>query len=761
VDYNFNDTNKFLVTYQTGSNTSTQPAHIYWNPSYAALYPGGSIANPTISRVLTGNYVHIFSATLTNELVAAWGYSSSPYQPTNLKAAYKTSIGYPYGTIYNTAALVAPSINSAGAQTFPDLSQPDLWEAGGAYPLTKANPAFSDNVTKVYKSHTFKFGAFTELASNRQGTWAYPNGDLSFASGLQPNQANPSVRIGSINPVANLVMGTATSYTQNSYMPVQDMAYRTTSAYVMDDWRIMNRLTLNLGLRFDHVGRWYDRQGTGLAVWLPGRYASDLASGKVYPGIYWHAIDPGIPVGGSPTRVAYTSPRLGFAWNIDGAGHTVLRGGWGQYRWNDQYNDYGGDLSTAQLMATYNAPSGQSLTLSQIGKLGPSAAASANLPGSASAADPNDYNVPDTSAWNATIDRQLPWSSLLEVAYVGNKTLHLLMGGASSGASIGGSGFTNVNKVPLGALFQRDPITAAAAPADPDNTATYKLQDYYPYQAGYGSNSINVGEHIGYSNYNGLQVAWLKQAGRLSFDFNYTWSKALGIINSTVDAFNVHGDYGVLNIDRPQVVNTSYAYDLGSLYQGEHRLIGGAANGWTVSGTTTWQAGGNLQAQDTQNLGLTILNTAKNENLTSNTYFGTNANQILPISTCNPRTNLASHQLLNLSCFSAPPLGQQGPRQFPYLAGPAYNNSDLTIYKTFGITERQKVQFRASAFNFMNHPLWGFSTTNDMTLKYTTTNGTTFTPNVASGLPAGYTWGTMDGKSGSPRVVEVSLKYSF
>jgi len=270
-----------------------------------------------------------------------------------------------------------------------------------------------------------------------------------------------------------------------------------------------------------------------------------------------------------------------------------------------------------------------------------------------------------------------------------------------------------------------------------------------------------VGEHVGYSNYNGLQVAWLKQAGRLSFDFNYTWSKALGIINSTVDAFNVHGDYGVLNIDRPQVINTSYAYDLGSLYHGDHRVIGGAANGWTVSGTTTWQAGGNLQAQDTQNLGLTILNTAKNENLTSNSYFGTNANQILPISTCNPRTNLTSHQLLNLSCFSAPPLGQQGLRQFPYLAGPAYNNSDLTIYKTFGITERQKVQFRASAFNFMNHPLWGFSTTNDMTLKYTTTNGTTFAPNVASGLPAGYTWGTMDGKSGSPRVVEVSLKYSF
>jgi hypothetical protein len=758
-DYNLNESNKLFVTYQTGSNTSTQPAHIYYNPAYAALYPGGLISNPTTSRVLTGSFIHVFNATLTNEFVGAWGYASSPYQPTNIKAAYKSTIGYPYPTVYNSAALVAPAISSAGAQTFPDLSQPDLWENGGSYPSVKANPAFSDNVTKVYKQHTFKAGAFTELAGNRQATYAYPNGDLSFNSGLQPNAANPNVRIGSINPVANLAMGISTAFTQNSYLPVEDMAYRTTSAYVMDDWKVSSRVTLNLGLRWDHIGRWYDRQGTGLAAWFPDRYASDLASGKVYPGIYWHAIDHSIPAGGSPARLAYTSPRLGFAWNPDGTGRTVFRGGWGVYRWNDQFNDYGGDLSTAQLMETYNAPSGQSALLSQLGNLG--TASGASLAGAVSGADPNDYEVPQTYAWNFTVDHQLPWNSLFEIAYVANSTRHLLMGGQSSGSSIGGSGFTNVNKVPVGGLFQSDPITGAPAPADPDNTSTYKLNDYYPFQAAYGSNSINVGEHVGNSNYNGLQVAWLKQAGRLSFNVNYTWSKALGIINSTVDAFNVHGNYGILNIDRPQVINTSYAYDLGNLYHGEHKLIGGATNGWTVSGTTTWQSGGNLQAQDTQNLGLTILDTTKNENITSNTYFGTNANEILPIATCNTKSHLQSQQLVNLSCFSAPAIGHQGMRQFPYLSGPSYNNSDLTIYKTFGITERQKVQFRASAFNFLNHPLWGFSTTNDITLKYATADGTTFTPNVASGLPAGYTWGTMDSKSGSPRIMELSLKYSF
>jgi hypothetical protein len=115
VDYNFSESTKLFVSYQTGSNASSQPAHIYYNPSYAALYPGGIISNPTVSRVLTGNLVHIFSPTLTNELVAAWGYANSPYKPTDIQAAYKSTIGYGYGTIYTSAALVAPSINSAGS----------------------------------------------------------------------------------------------------------------------------------------------------------------------------------------------------------------------------------------------------------------------------------------------------------------------------------------------------------------------------------------------------------------------------------------------------------------------------------------------------------------------------------------------------------------------------------------------------------------------------------------------------------------------
>jgi len=790
VDYNINANNKLFVTYQEGKTTFITVGHVYYNPAYDVAYPGGELTQPVVSRVATVNLVDVFTPTLTNEFVFGWGWDTAPYSPTDLKAIYKSTLGYNYGTVYSSASLVAPSVESAGAQTFPDVSQPAFYDAAGVYPTKKAIPSFADNMTKVWKSHTFKFGAFTELAGNDQGVYAYPNGEFGFGSQPLPNGVtgttlSPGTAIGSYNPTANLVMGVANYFTQNSYEPVQDMAYRTTAVYLLDNWQVKPRLTVNVGVRFDHVGRWYDRQGVGMAVWLPQLYATDLATNEAakamvvqYPGVRWHAIDPGIPNSGSPVHIAYTSPRVGLSYDVQGDGKTVIRGGWGEYVWNDQYNDYSGPLSTSQDMATYNSPGGQAITLAQVPLQTP--AGNPSPAGSIYATPYNDYEMPTTNAWNLTIDRQLPWHTLLDVAYVGNRTQHLLMGGQSDGSGIGGSEFSNLNKIPLGGLFGADPVTNAPAPADPDNTATYTLQDYYPYSGcvngggcyGYGTNQIYVHQHLGYSNYNGLQIAWLKQVGHLSFDFNYTWSKTLGIIGSTLDAFNVHGNYGVLAIDRPQVFNASYAYSFGKLYHGGAPVVGEIVNGWTISGITTYQSGGNLQSNYTQNLGLSIEKqtvTGNNiEALTTRSYFGTDADSILPVVTCNPRSGLKSLQLVNLSCFSAPVIGSQGIRQVsPYLKGPMYTDSDLTVYKTFDITKRQSVQFRASAFDFMNHSLWGFSGNDLLTLKYGTQDGghSFYTNSNLLGV-AENTWGTMNQKSpysgaGYARIVELSLKYNF
>ncbi len=806
VDYNLSDRMKLFGTYQQGHTTYLTASHVYWTPNYEVAYPGGDLDQPTTSRVMTVNVVNVITPTLTNEFVFGWGWANEPYSPTDLQAIYKSTLGYSYATLYNTASAVAPGIYSPGAESFPDISQPAFYTPSGVYPTKKAVPSFADNVTKVWKSHTFKMGGSTELVGNDQGTWSFPEGIFSFGTEPMPNvvagstvgktTSNPNGWIGSYNPTANLAMGISSSFNQNSYMPVQDMAYRTTSAYLMDDWHVRRRLNVNVGMRWDHIGRWYDRQGVGMAVWMPQLYATDVATNEAakaqviqYPGVRWHGIDPGIPNGGSPTRLAYTSPRVGLAYDLQGHGETVIRGGWGEYAWNDQYNDYGGPLSTSQNMLNYYSPGGQAITFSQVPLQTPSG--NSEPAGGINAAAYNDYAVPLTYAWNLTVDRQLPWKTLLEVAYVGNSTHHLLMGGQSDGSGIGGSEFSNINKIPFGGLFKPDPITGAAAPADPDNTSTYTIQDYYPYGGcvaggscyGYGTNSVTVHQHIGNSNYNGLQVAWLKQAGRASFDFNYTWSKSLGIVSSTLDAFSVHGNYGILAIDRPQVFNASYAYSIGNVYRGGEMVLRGATNGWTISGITTFQTGGDLQPLSSENLGLGIEEqTAAGTNVESlgtKTWFGTDADTVLPIATCNPKRGLGDHQLLNLLCFSAPVVGTQGDRQIhPYLSGPVYNDSDLTIYKTFPIAERQNLQFRASAFDFMNHALWGSSGGNLLSIPIATTDGGhTFAINqgalasekvTATGTcgAASSTWGCMNEKNpysgaGYDRIVELSLKYNF
>jgi len=757
ADYSLNESNKFFVAFQQGTDVASTEAHMWWTPSEAVPYPGGTINNPTTSRVLTFNMLNILTPTLTNEFVFAWGYANSPDKPSNIKAAYASTIGYTFGTVFNKS-LVAPSVN--GTFGLPDTSMPDVWSAGGgSYPTMKATPSFSDSVSKVWKQHTFKAGGFTELVNNYQGNFANYNGTFSFASSIQPDGLNSAIKIGSNNPTANFLMGVASAFTQTNSEPLTNMAYRTTSGFLMDDWKVTRRFTANLGFRLDHIGRWYDRSGVGMAVWLPQLYASDVASNKAwpYPGVRWHGVDPGIPNSGSPSNIASTSPRLGMAWDILGTGKTVLRGGWGMYRWNDQYNDYGGPLTTAQEESTYNTPGSANYTFGDIATIGSNGASGA-LGGVSGLADPNDRLVPTTTAYNATVSQQLPWRTLIEVAYVGNNTANLLMGGQSNGSGLA-TGFVNQNKIPLGAIFKADPVTGKIA-ADPEKAT---LADYVPYAA-YGTNTINMNTHVGYANYNALQIAWAKPSGRLTFNVNYTFQKALGIAANTVDAFTVHGNYTVLNIDRPQVFNSSYAYTIPRFYQGNSKLVQGVAEGWTISGTTTWQSGGNMQALTTQNLGMSIKDSATDENLTALTWFGTNNGEILPTKLCNPKGGLSSRQLMNASCFGVPTVGSQGLRQFPYLSGPSYYNTDLTIAKPYHITEKQVIEVKAAAFNAFNHPLSEFNGSQYATLNFQTADKANFTNlsanGATNGLSSGQKWGTMYYKAGR-RIAELSIKYSF
>ncbi len=792
VDYNLNDNNKFYISYQQGySSTLAQGngAHIYWTPGNSIPAPGGGLVGQVFTKAIAGHFVHVFNPSTTNEFIAAWGFGSFPFGPPNPNAETKSTLGYTYGSVFNASTHV-PAYGSAGNYTFPDFSQGDWFEPNGYYLVRKEVPSFTDNFTKVIGAHTVKLGAYTQNTLNLQGNdGVSPNGSINSFSGQQPNILT-GINTGSPqNPDANFVMGNVTSYTESNSAPVSDMAYQNTAVYVDDSWKVNKKLNVEMGARIEHVGHWYDRQGIGMAAFFPDRVFSDYYSGKFDPGFYWHAIDPAVPLSGQPNRLAFVSPRFGVSYDPFGNGKTVVRGGWGVYRFAGQYNDYASALTTAQHVVTYSLPGQKSVLLKQISSLAAPACTKppCGITGGQSGLDASDYGVPITYAWNLTIDRRFKWNTLLDVAYVGNTSSQIL----DNGETIQGSGFTSLadqNKTPIGAFFKPDPKTGVTSD-NPENLSRQtdgtvtgnQAADYHPFGYAYGTNQVIKAESNQYSNYNGLQVAYIKETGHLSFDFNFTWSKTLGTVLQENPFVVRAGNYGAAPVDRPYVFNSSYTYQVGDFHHGD-AIVRQLLSGWTISGISTWQAGGSLLSElgnNVPNFGLSESYTNLPANasqlgissgLGTATYYGTDAAlAVQPVLTCNPNHGLAKYQRLNVNCFAAPKIGgvdqigQFGGQKYPYMSMGSYFDNDLAIYRTIHVHGSQNVQFRASAFDWLNHALPDFSSANQVTLRYLVDYPSkTISLNKGSGGTVS-NFGTMDSKTGTPyeRIIELNVKYTF
>jgi len=791
LDYLWGDNTKIYGTYQQAYNSdlaSGNGAHLYWTPGNAIPYPGGGEQQRFFGKDMAGHIVHIFNATTTADFMAAWAFGSFPFTEPNPSAAYKTTLGYPYGKVFSTSSLNIPAYNSAGNETFPDFSQDSIFEnPPGQYAVRKEAPQFGLTVTKVWGAHTIKFGGFTQTTDNYQSTFSsYLDGDLSFSAGQSPDLVNSAnTEIGAPNnATANFVSGISSGYSENNSAPIQDFAYMTTAGFVDDTWKTNNRLTLELGMRFEHVGHWYDRDHVGVAVFYPQRVLADYNDGKYAPGFYWHAIDAGVPLSGQPNRFAYPDARFGLSYDVSGKGSTVVRGGWGVYRFVTQVNTVDSPLFTAQDVLGYNLPGGYRLQLQNIHNLAYKGCTSQCGSGAQWGLDPSDYGQPLTFDYNLTIDQRLPWNSQFEIAYVGSSTSQL----PDAAEDYEGSTFNelaNQNKTPIGAFFKPDPKTGVTStnpedlqenPTGTGETATgNSAADYHPYGYAYGTAQAYMIQNIGYANYNSVQASWVKTAGQVTFNFNGTWSKALATALQE-NPYDINGNYGPPAIDRPFVFNSSYTYNSGTLHTG-NSFVNQLGGGWTVSGISTWQAGGYIPAElgnGVPNFGLGLTYTGLPANATAQgitngigdaTYFGTDEGiPIMPTLTCNPTSGLAHYQLLNGKCFAAPAVGTQGGQNYPYMRAMSYFDNDLALYRSFHIHDTQQVQIRASAFDWLNHPLPEFSSLTPLSLAYNVDySSKTITPNFNQGSTGANAFGVMDTKSQAPyqRIIELDLKYSF
>jgi hypothetical protein len=772
-DYAPTVNDKISVIYTKQNEADINNFGIWWWPG--PTLPMASQLNATTkAKLWVANYVHVFNATTTNEAHFAYTYFTFPPTFSNPSAMSASAAGYTSYAPFNTSSTNSfdqlPNLISWGSGignnngSFPGLYAPPMIKAfGNAYGNVKKIWAFENNFSKVIGRHTLKAGFFWDENFQTQttgyGNWT--QGGLEFDNwGYYTTN----------NPIADILVGHATNMSQYSSAPVHDVAYHEYAIYGQDRWQATRRLTLNYGLRLEHEGNWYPTSGPGFAVWDPSKY-DDTANAKPWTGAVWHQIDSSVPQSGFVSKMFNPDLRGGFAYDVHGNGETVVRAGAGIYRWQFSEGDVDSALNPGLNVLSITTPG--TMKLSDLATFGPSSgkwcATDSTCPSGIDLIKKGEDKSPFTINWNVALDQVMPGHMVFELQYIANHTDNALLTGNGSNANF----IANINKIPVGGFYKADkwgnnPWAKSCASGSCAAPGSAAYNGYRPY-SNYGV--LNEVKHGSYSNYNGLVAALQKQSGRQTFLANYTFSKVLGIRDGqtnngagdgqSVDPYVIRNNYGPLAYDHSHIFNVAYYVNLPGLKEG-NAFVKTVANGWQLSGTMQAQSGAPIQpnSQGTLNLQYNAdslggpYGGGTNGAINSAYMFGTDSYpNVMPNLVCDPR-NGGHGKYFNTTCFQAPtpkPNATNGPTIWPYIKAPAYFNTDIAAFKDFHVTERQHIQFRASAFNFLNHPLPEFNNASDVNLQMSSVTGQNIN-STTTGNPA-YKRGR--------RVMELTLKYNF
>jgi len=743
-DWNISDNTHVYVTWSRQRELAVMPFGL-WNNSGANAVPSPSpVDGNNASDSTTTTFTHVFSPTMTSETVFGFTKINFPSTPSDPAKLARGSANFPLSGYYNNAE--APALVSWGN------SIPNLGDVGHDYHpamiATKGIPAVTENFTKVIKSHTTKYGFFFEHLYNTQDNWGQYMGAFSYASW--------STATG--NNYADMLMGIGQAgYYEQALPPPSELAQNIYAFYAQDDWKLTRRISVQYGMRFEHYAKPYSPP-YGLAVFNPSEYNATTEDA----GISWHNLDHSIPLSGSDSRFFFFSPRFGASIDVFGRGKTVVRGGWGKYRGYDsvQSNAYTGPADTGYGSVSFSC--GQNdpncYTWEDIDKhstanctVAPCApkVVFGQAPNFAntgfSVVNSKDDEQPLITTYSLNVDQVLPSRFKLELSYVGNHTDF-------------SQGTVNINSVPLGTLN----VPGFACPVNSENnTSTSCQQAFRPYkQYQIITSSVTAGK----DQFDSLQASLTRNLGLLHLQANYTWAKALGdgaAINNgglmgALPDYGQHFLWGVLPLDRAQTFSAAYVFDIPKLYSG-NSFVRGVANGWQLSGITQITSGAQLtNSAESGGVNLTF-NMSLPGTLTNITSLGTPDVTLYPQITCDPRMGLAHHQFLNPNCFAPPAAGTLGDGSMPYMPGPMFWNSDLTLVKNMKITERQQVQFRFAAFNFLNHDLLSYALGQDPNLKLNFANSSgNLTPITTNAS----TFGVAQYYAGH-RTIEMGAKYIF
>jgi len=714
VDYNISDYTKLFVRYNLQKEVQNFPIQLWWRNAGAVPMPT-SILGKNRSDSISVNFTKVINPSMTNETVFGYTFVDFPNSYDDINRMTKDSNGYPYQGIQGFRDDVKiPGFLSWAAPAA------GMWLPGGMDPIlfaTKHLVTLTNNTTKVTGTHTIKFGGYWGYIINKQ-PGNDPSAGLIFTS--------PWHDLSTGNMLADMVAGRIDSIDQAGLAINRNMGWNEFAGFIQDSWKIKPNFTLELGLRLQHIQPWTARNDFGIATWLESNYeANKDAPAADLPGVQWHAINKDVPKSGWDRKAIYWAPRIGFAWDLFNTGNTVLRGGFGVFNYHDPQLASGAMDLPAGLRKVH---AGGGMFLRDVDNI----QNDGSLAFGGETVDYTDDREPSNYNWNFTISQRVAHRMLMEISYVGNQSWGLVYNGA----------LRDINQVPVGAMLN-DPTA---------NANDFRQRSQY--------NALNNNTHKAYSKYHALQTTLTKQTGPVNFTFAYTWSKVMGIVDRPLNSLNRDLNYGPLGTDRTHVVAGSYVFHVPDLVTGNGNAFAkGFANGWEVSGIVQWNSGVYLQQTTDGMRNLNMTATVNGTNINSAAVTGTNAIQLMPIVTCDPREGLADGQYINGSCFGTPipgqngNLGTNGSLILPYLSGPAFFNWDMSVFKNFKVAEGKNLQFRASFFNWMNHPVRSFTNGDaNLRLDLENNNGTTQLLNKR--------FGYADTKVGK-RIISLGLKFQF
>jgi hypothetical protein len=713
------------------------------------------------------NYTQKFFNRPNQTNTAAWTYTINPTLVNELRSTYSLDDVYiPVDTKdigFNRQNLPLPITYpylfpaKDEPNKFPSINLNDSFYslAAGPYPSHSSGPIFtvSDSLTKVWGNHTIKFGAYYEYVGENDGDQINvstvpggannQNGNFTFSDGGTGATSGASI--------ANLALGYADSYTEIGPRALTIWRRPMYEEFAQDSWKVNPKLHIDYGVRMTTVIGFHPLWGNADyfdgAVYNPANAVKLNAAGNVILGTgnpYNGMVIPGISAFPSSAvgRVGAATQNL-----CDGASCSSLfdpslsssyikptndfqpRFGIA-YQFNDKLvmRAGGGEFTTAMPLLDNVFPGGNSpfqpfVTVNNVKVDNPGAAlvSGTAAPITATTLNPN-LKQPAAWNWNITMEAQLPLKSVLSVAYVGHRAYHAWQ-------------VYDINQVQPGTVQSL-----------PSGVSLNSLRPFKGYAA------IQEEESVVNGMYNGLQVSWTRRfANGFMFGLSYTYSESLdngsNYRDIAEDTYNTSNLWGPSEYDTRHILVINYQYHL-PFFKDQTKLTGKLLGGWDIVGQAQFQTGtpcgvgantdyAGVSSTDLGSLGCGSEGQFWVENGTPNITGGF----------AGPVTNSSSPTWFNLTnangtpIFTKPALGtfnlQPGVRDSIY--GPGLQDWNVSLFKKFAVKESSAFEFRAEAYDFINHPNWSGENIN----------------------PTSSQFGMITSKTGLQRTLQLGLRFNF